>query len=349
MHPDPLINDDRGNSFESRRLDIEWTTLCAIREMLGISLKGRLSPTYRQAMDIARIASPTLFDSPSSVLGREPEPALVQQYRQRADALSQLQGNSIEPLELLETDIEQNRRLLNTQGNKSQIQRHLASLEDIRPYFLLREYTESQLILRDVQKVERDLPEPPIDRDFYRDYRISDDRGLRLRLLHPDPPEHALGADLVSIRKVREELEKETHLGENGLRQQPHNPKVRHAQKAYHKTQTSRLLCRPETVVEADQASFSCSQQAWTPAHPRPCGVERDLVCVVDRLPVESVEARMVWCIGQHRPCTHATLARNRYFQGNLDRNGEVLPETTQDWLEVASAGWQELPGSSGR
>jgi MinD superfamily P-loop ATPase len=51
-------------------------------------------------------------------------------------------------------------------------------------------------------------------------------------------------------------LEKVTHLEENGLRQQTHNPKVRHEQKVYQKTKKCRLFCRPEAIVETDQASF---------------------------------------------------------------------------------------------
>jgi len=75
-----------------------------------------------------------------------------------------------------------------------------------------------------------------------------------------------------------------THLAENGLRQQTHNPKVRHEQKVYPKTENCRLLCCSQTAVEANQASFSRSQQAWTSAHTWPCGAECHLVCVVDRL-----------------------------------------------------------------
>jgi hypothetical protein len=93
---------------------------------------------------------------------------------------------------------------------------------------------------------------------------------------------------------------------------------------------------------------FSRSQQTRTLAHPRPCGAECHLVCVVDRLPVESVEARVVWGIGQYRPCPHATLVRDRHLSGDPDGNGKVLPETAQDRLEMASDWRQELPCAVG-
>lgn len=181
----------------NRRLDVEWTTLCAIREMLGIGLKGATTPTYRQSLDVGKVVSPTLYDSDTSLLGRDDEPPLAKHYRQKADALSQLRGTLVEPLQALDEEIELNQKLLNTEGDRSQIQKQLTAQENIRPYFLKRNYTENQLIIRDLFKVERKLPSPPFEGDTYRDFRLSEDRGIRIRLLHPDPPEHSLGADLI--------------------------------------------------------------------------------------------------------------------------------------------------------
>lgn len=179
------------------RLDREWETLNAIREMLGIALKGATTPTYLQALGVGKIVSPSLFDSESSLLGHSDEPSLAKQYRQKADGLSQIRGTLVRPIDALDEDIALNRRLLRTEGDKSLIQKQLTALESIRPYLCDKKYTENQLIIRDLFKVNRDLPHPPIDGDTYRDFRISDERGLRIRLLHPDPPEHSLGADLI--------------------------------------------------------------------------------------------------------------------------------------------------------
>ncbi len=188
---------DTGEASLERRLDVEWTTLSALREMLGIALKGTQTPTYRQALDLGKVVAPSLFDSESSLLGKGVEPALVEQYREKADGLSQIEGHVVNPLDLLEKDIELNKRIIRTEGTRDQVRKQLSALERARPYFLPREYTENQLIIRDVHKAERPFPSPPIDGDTYRDFELSEQRRLRIRSLHPDPPEHSLGADLI--------------------------------------------------------------------------------------------------------------------------------------------------------
>jgi hypothetical protein len=179
------------------RLDAEWAALNAIREMLGIALKGRSSPTYSQALDVGKVVAPQVFAMERSLLGRGREPQLVQEYRQKADALSQIRGEVINPLQVLDEDIAIQRRLVGTTGNRDLIQRRLDALENVRPYFLPRPYTENQLILRDLFKVDRKLPTPAVEGDSFRDFKLSDERGLRIRMLHPDPVEHAVGADLI--------------------------------------------------------------------------------------------------------------------------------------------------------
>lgn len=184
------------HSFE-HRLDAEWVALNAIREMLGIAFKGKVSPTYLQSLQVGRRIAAKIFDSESSLLGRNREPQLVQEYRQKADAVSQIRGRIVEPLEVLDEDIELQQRLVRTTGDKILIQRRLENLEDIRVYFLPKSYTENQIIIRDLYKADRGLPIPPIEGDTFRDFKVSDDRGMRIRMLHPDPVEHAIGADLI--------------------------------------------------------------------------------------------------------------------------------------------------------
>jgi hypothetical protein len=189
-------NSENSTNFHNR-LDTEWTTLNAIREMLGISLKGTLSPTYKQALDFGKVIAPELFNTKTSLLGKEEEPALVQEYRQRADGLSQIRNVSIEPLTLLDEDIALSQNLIRTSGERDKIRRRLDMLTSIRSYFLPRPYTENELILRDVYTAEREVLSSPLTSARGRDYSLPNGRGLRIRLLHPDPPEHSMGADLI--------------------------------------------------------------------------------------------------------------------------------------------------------
>lgn len=192
-HPDSL----HSSGQLGQRLDAEWTALNAIREMLGIALKGAYTPTYAQALDVGKVIAPQIYDTDASPLGRGREPKLVREYRQKADALSQVRGHLVSPIETLDEDIEYQRRLAATSGDRDQILTHLKKLESIRPYFLPRTYTENQLIIRDKYEVQRDLPKPPTEVDEAKDYETPNGRGLRIRMLHPDPPEHSTGADLI--------------------------------------------------------------------------------------------------------------------------------------------------------
>jgi hypothetical protein len=195
---DPELMPSQQLSTElDRRLDAEWTTLNAIREMLGIAVKGRMTPTYAQALDVGKTIAPQIYAVESSLLGRGREPKLVQEYRQKADALSEIRAQPVSPLEVLDEDIDIQRRLVMTSGDRDLIQRRLDQLETIRPYFLPKSFSENQLIFRDVFRIERNLPMPPTEGDRYRDFQISDERRLRIRMLHPDRPEHATGADMI--------------------------------------------------------------------------------------------------------------------------------------------------------
>jgi hypothetical protein len=182
---------------QARRLDIEWAALVAIREMLGITRKGHNSPTYDQSLEVARTLIPGLYDPETSLIGNTREQQIIQEYRERAEAESNIEGRIVEPLDIVNKQISHYNQLLNT-GNELELTRkRLHTYEDIRRLLAPKKYSETQLIIRDIQKVERKLPTPPIDHDTYRDFRISDDRGLRIRLLHPDKPEHSTGADLI--------------------------------------------------------------------------------------------------------------------------------------------------------
>lgn len=182
-----------------RRLDAEWTTLNAIRETLGIANTGPADSTYTSALALGREAAPQLFDPQFSLIAAAQEPPLVREYRQRAEAKSILDGHPISPLELLDGDLATDERLLEASSYGSdQLKRSVTSLRRAREWFVERVYSEHKLISRDVYAAKR--PELPIPRraaDNYVEYPLPFDRALRIRILHPDRPEHTTGADLV--------------------------------------------------------------------------------------------------------------------------------------------------------
>lgn len=177
--------------------NVEWATLQALRDMLGIALKGTASPTYAQSLMVGKDIAPAIFDSDESILGNDQERLLVKEFRQRAQAKSITEGRDVSPIDLIKGEIESLSDLLNKAEDDSLIQRRIAMLSNARKDLEPKAYSENQLILRDTFKVKRDLPGPVLEGDSYRDFQLAKGRGLRLRLLHPDPPEHSLGADLL--------------------------------------------------------------------------------------------------------------------------------------------------------
>lgn len=191
------FSEDLPVPYDESRLEAEWTALSALREMLSIAQKGAFTPTYEQSLAFGRELSPPLFGQNSSLITKGQESPDVREYRQRAEAESQIKREDVSPVEIIDRDIEEFTKLADTVGNRNEIQKRIRTLEGIRLRLAPRKYTENQLILRDLFKAERDLLTPPEEGDKYRDFSLPNGRGLRVRLIHPDPPEHSIGADLI--------------------------------------------------------------------------------------------------------------------------------------------------------
>jgi hypothetical protein len=181
---------------ERRRLDIEWTALNALREVIGIALKASVSPTYRQILALAQRLAPDLFHPDRSIIARGQESSGAREYRQRADALSKLEDRQVTPLEAINRDIERDESLVKTGGDRDLVRRRLDRLYQIRQEFQLLPYEESQLILNDVFNVDRELPTSGRGKD-YSEFQLPNSRVLRIRMLHPGRAEHLTGADVL--------------------------------------------------------------------------------------------------------------------------------------------------------
>jgi hypothetical protein len=172
--------------------------LNAVRSMLGIATRGAADSSYNEALAIGREVAPQLFDPASSLLAGGQEPAMVREYRQRAEAQAVLAGRVVTPIELLDRDIAEYDKLSEAPGGaRDQLRRGLSARVRAREWFEERMYSEHNLIRRDVHTAHRpELPSPQAG-DRYVEYALPFDRALRIRVLHPDRPEHSTGADLV--------------------------------------------------------------------------------------------------------------------------------------------------------
>ncbi len=139
---------------------------------------------------------PELFDPERSLLFRQQESATARRYRQLADAESIERGERVTALELVEKEIERYQRLIQTSREHDELTRELNMLRRARGELQPRPHTEQQLILRDALRTYQDVPISGAGRD-YREFALSNDRALRIRVLHPDPPEQSTGADVI--------------------------------------------------------------------------------------------------------------------------------------------------------
>src|SRR5579859_6049360 len=198
-------DDDELDSLQRRRaervrLDAEWVGLIALRDTFGIAVKGDSDryPTYRATIAIGQVLAPGLYGPETSVLYKEEFSQTARTYIQEAKARSKLEQREVSAVDLMRDEIRKFDALLATEtapNELNMLRKRIDQLRDALEEVLEVKNTENMLIFRDAYQVERDLPVSHKGRD-YREFRISDKRALRIRVLHPDKAEHATGADL---------------------------------------------------------------------------------------------------------------------------------------------------------
>lgn len=196
------------NQADRTRLDAEWTTLNGLREVFGIALKGTKQPTYSETLELAEIVAPDLFADEQSVLARRHESGLAKEYQQKAQALSSIQKRKVTPVEVIDEEINELDTLISQTEDNDKLRERTRRLYEVRRELTLKRQTENRLIFKDAFNVERELPISGRG-DNYRDYELPNNRVLRIRVLHPDKPEHITGADVIyenywdAVQKVR--------------------------------------------------------------------------------------------------------------------------------------------------
>jgi hypothetical protein len=189
------------------RLDAEWAVVSAVRQLIKIASKGDASKSsYDRALELGGSLYPELLGPETSLLRRERESDTAKEYRQRARLLSIKEHGPVSPLHLIRNDIEEMNTLLaiekHSEKKKTKVdqlnkklQRLISAERELDPIA----HTENQLVFRDVYNVDRFLPGLQWGQG-YRDFQLPEDKILRIRVLHPDKPEHVTGADVIYER-----------------------------------------------------------------------------------------------------------------------------------------------------
>ena len=194
------------------RLNAEWVSLNAFRGLSKIASNGDMEKsTYDNALELGGSVYPELLGDDVSKLKRERVSDTTKEYRQKAEYMSIRDKTSIEALSLVKSDIAEYESLLSIakkqKGNKSrvdQLKRKLGQLYKSQKELEPQEHSEHQLIFRDAYNVERAVPSLT-NGQGYRDFKLPNDKVMRLRVLHPDKIEHITGADLIYERHSPDE------------------------------------------------------------------------------------------------------------------------------------------------
>jgi hypothetical protein len=194
-------------SENEQRINQEWVTLNAVRGMVKIASKGSMTKsTYDNSLELAGTLYPELLGPENSLLKRERESDTTKEYRQKAELKSKQKEVEITALSLVESDIDEYESLINlasqNRGDKQrtdQLKRKLGQLQKAKTELEVKPHTENQLIFRDSYNAERNLPELSKGH-AHKDFELPDGKTLRLRVLHPDKPEHITGADIIYER-----------------------------------------------------------------------------------------------------------------------------------------------------
>jgi hypothetical protein len=192
------------SDIDNQRLNAEWVTASAVRDMIRIAAKGDHSmATYDNALDMGGALYPELLGPNVSVLVRERESDITKEFRQRAEWMSIRNKEQVEPINLVIAEIKEHESLLEiakqAQHNNKRTDRlkhKLSQLNKAKEELEPKKHTENQLIFRDANIVERNVPVLFAGQSF-RDFKLPEGDILRIRVLHPDKPEHITGADVI--------------------------------------------------------------------------------------------------------------------------------------------------------
>ena len=192
---------------ENKKLDAEWLALNAFRGMTKIASHGDMErATYDAALDLGGELYPELLGPDVSILKSERESDITKEYRQKARLKSIKDKIPVTPLALVMEDIEEHEELLEIakleKGKKQrvdQLRRRLGMLNKARKELEPKSHSENQLIFRDAYNVQRDVKALESGQG-YKDFELPNSNILRVRVLHPDSPEHITGSDIIYER-----------------------------------------------------------------------------------------------------------------------------------------------------
>ncbi|MGA9212354.1 hypothetical protein [Kaistella sp.] len=184
---------------EDERRDLAFQTVNAIRESVTLAKNSTLPITYEFAFSIIHDLNENLYNSIITLLVSKNENEIVKYYKEMSEAMSDAE-TIVEPVILIQDELDKLEIVLKTKTeNNTFLKKRKFGLIAAKEYFTPRVQSEHKSLNHDYYLKTRDdyFGKPLYENDHYKDYAISRDKVLRLRLLHPDKDEAILGVDLI--------------------------------------------------------------------------------------------------------------------------------------------------------
>ncbi|WP_265427076.1 hypothetical protein [Chryseobacterium sp. YIM B08800] len=184
---------------ETDRRDIAFQLVNALREVVSISKKMNQPISYEQTLDLLSDFSPETYDAIVPLMQRKNESDWVKYFKEKADALSS-DDKVVTPIEVINEELSELKKITNGRYDKRFLNKRVRDYENALDYFSPRKISEHKILNRDFYQTEREdfgIIETLYEDEEHKDYRLDNNKILRLRLIHPDRPEHIIGADLI--------------------------------------------------------------------------------------------------------------------------------------------------------
>jgi len=184
---------------ESERRNNAFNYTCALREAITIAKRSQQPVPYRRVIELMHDFSPELYKEVTNLLTRTNESEIVRLYKQKAAAETIRTGEEVLPEQLIQREIDDLKNLRLAGEETNLIHKQVIVLEVALDYFMPDDISENYLLNHDFNlNLQHEFFEKKIyDGAKMKDYKLRDNRILRIRLLHPDLAERIIGSDLV--------------------------------------------------------------------------------------------------------------------------------------------------------
>lgn len=187
------------NFSEDDRRNNAFQAVNAVREAVSIAKRSIQPITYEQTLDLIHDINPSVYEEVTTLLARKNESDFVKYYKQKAEAKS-TDEIKIEPTDLITEELEELEAIVERDKSKRFLNKRIFDLKNALTYFQPRKISEHKILNKDFYLAERPsfkFSEILYEDEEFKDYKLEDNKVLRLRLLHPDKAEHVIGADLI--------------------------------------------------------------------------------------------------------------------------------------------------------